>query len=606
MTMQKVKWWSQPVPPEGYSDSEGIKRQLGVPRLDPLTLLVRETAQNSCDAALKDGGDIDFSVRLQTLTSGQREAWNEFLLPEPKNAGLGISDKLSKSPFILVISDRGTTGLGGVLRSDEDAPEGERKDFVNFMRNVGANKNVHLGGGSYGFGKGVLYRQSLCHAVIADSVCRFRGSLQRRLMGAALGQLYKDRKVLHTGRHWLGGMDRDGYASPLLDGDAKSLADSLGLPGFAGKETGTTVVVVAPDLATKGGKSKDPQSAVDLIASSILWHLWPRMLSGRESRLNPSVWLDDQQIELPDPEELPELWPFTSAYRKVLRRDESEVPVRKQAPKEIGRFAVSQGMAPVWENELLGHAAPFQGRARHCVRMRQADLVVDYFPGEPIPNERIQYGAVFRASAEADEFFTRAEPPAHDDWVLTGLTGTARGVVQLGNAFIREKMRSVTSATDKGEAVVNTPLGNLSRELAKLIVTASGDSATASGQSRGGSANGTGHAKSRVPKIITGPSLVEHNDETVIQALVELPAQAKGYVQIVAQIVLEGDGTVDELGGAQPDVLGWTSDSSGRHIRGRTLPLSDAGGERRWQIAVRPVPDTVTRVSVRITEEDEA
>lgn len=62
-----AKWWSQPVAAEGSSASEGIRRQLGKPKLDPLTVLVRETAQNSCDAAVGDG-NVEYAIRLWRLS----------------------------------------------------------------------------------------------------------------------------------------------------------------------------------------------------------------------------------------------------------------------------------------------------------------------------------------------------------------------------------------------------------------------------------------------------------------------------------------------------------------------------------------------------------
>lgn len=603
MVTQRPTWWPQPVAPEGYSDSEGIKRQLGSLRLDPLTVLVREAGQNSCDAALPHDSDIDFSIRIQSLTAQQRNVWTDFLLPETHGAGLGIKAALTNSPTMVMVSDRGTTGLGGVLRSDESPLPGERKDFVNFIRNVGANKTLELSGGSYGFGKGIFYSLSRCHAIVADSVCKFRGTRQRRLMGAALGRPYDHGGHLFTGRHWLGGIDSDGYSTPLLDQVATETAEALGLPGFERGETGTTVVIVAADLGCDGDVPRDPESAAAFIASSVLWHLWPRMLYGRKSRLVPTVWLNGDPIAMPEPERLPELWPFVDAYRKVLEEDRSESPVRRQRPQHIGRFALSQGMAPVWDDELLARAAPFEGRAHHCVRMRQADLVVDYFPGEPIPNERVQYGGVFRASVEADEYFAAAEPPTHDDWILNGLSGTARGVVQLASGFIREKLRSVTSVTDDEPASTTSPLGHFSNRLSRLIITACGDSAAANSGKKGGSSGETNQSTSRGPKLVDGPSLVEEAGRPVIRALVEVPVEARGSTaQIVAKVVLDGEKGVDGLGDLEPKILGWTSVATGRRIRGDSLSMAEADGDRRWIIRVRPVPDTVTRVAVRLAK----
>ncbi len=78
----RASWWSQPVAAEGSTASEGIRRQLGKPRLDPLTVLVREAAQNSCDAALP-GRDVEFAVKISNLSGRRLQNWRNFLLPEP-------------------------------------------------------------------------------------------------------------------------------------------------------------------------------------------------------------------------------------------------------------------------------------------------------------------------------------------------------------------------------------------------------------------------------------------------------------------------------------------------------------------------------------------
>ena len=101
-----------------------------------------------------------------------------FLLPEPAGSGFyAHQDRLSHNPIVLTISDRGTTGLGGPLRSDEVPLPGERPDFVNFVRNVGEHKTVELSGGSYRFGKGILYNVSLAADVV---VCRQRLRVSRQ------------------------------------------------------------------------------------------------------------------------------------------------------------------------------------------------------------------------------------------------------------------------------------------------------------------------------------------------------------------------------------------------------------------------------------------
>ena len=78
----KRGWWSQRFAPEGSAAAEGIAKQLGIPSLDPLTVLVREAAQNSWDARRRDLAAIDFRISLKRL-GGDCAAWRRYLLPAP-------------------------------------------------------------------------------------------------------------------------------------------------------------------------------------------------------------------------------------------------------------------------------------------------------------------------------------------------------------------------------------------------------------------------------------------------------------------------------------------------------------------------------------------
>lgn len=509
---------------------------------------------------------------------------------------------LKSEPLVLTISDRGTTGLGGPLRSDEIPRDGERPDFVNFIRNVGENKAGELSGGSYGFGKGILYNLSRCHAVVADSVCEFRGVRQRRLIGAALGDSYRHGRKLYTGRHWLGDVDTEGYPAPLLDDAASEVARNLGLPKFDDGATGTTVAVVGVDLGTTGETSRNPEETAAYLVSTILWNLWPRMLEGRKNRLVCSVSRDGFRTEVPNPEELPLLAPFAAAYRQVTETAEFEAPVRKQRPRDVGRFALRQGMAPTWTDEILDAAAPFAGPAHHCALMRQADLVVEYVPGDPPPNELLQYGAVFRASADANHYFAEAEPPTHDAWVLQGLTGTSRGVIQLALKFVRDKLKAASAPVgDASSTTSSEPLGHFANQFASVIATAEGESATASVDD-GRSAKSSRASRRAGARFLEKPSLTLEDGRPIIRAVIEFTGNTTGKIAEMVTAVVTPDGVESgDEDGDGPEALSWCAESTGRTIEGRYLANVESG-EDRWVIRVAPLRDTVTRVSIRLVD----
>lgn len=596
-----AKWWSQPVAAEGSTASEGIRRQLGKPNLDPLTILIRETAQNSCDAAVGEG-NVEYSIRLWRLSGNRLVNWTSFLNPEPSGSGLVINKTLEDHPLVLTVSDRGTTGLGGPMRSDEIPLPGERADFVNFIRNVGETKAGELSGGSYGFGKGILYNLSRCHVVVADSVCEFRGVRQRRLIGAALGDSYRHNSRLYTGRHWLGDVDSDGYPAPLLDDAATDVAVQLGLPKFEEGATGTSIAIVGVDLGMNGEKPRDPEDAAAFMVSTILWNLWPRMLDGRRNQLTCSVRRDGFRTDVPNPEELPLLAPFVAAYRQVTETDEFEIPMRKQRPRDVGRFSLRQGMAPTWTDEVLRPAAPFTGPAHHCALMRQADLVVEYQAGDPPPNEMLQYGAVFRASAEANQYFAEAEPPTHDAWVLSGLTGTARGVVQLAHKFVRDKLKAASApAGIQNPTISSEPLGHFANQFASVIATAEGESATASVDDGPAARQSRGRRRPGA-RFVEKPSLVFEAGRPIVRATIEFTGDTAGKVaELVAAVVTPDGVEVNDDGIDGPVPLSWTAEGTGRVVEGRFL-ITEGRTEDRWVVRVEPVPDTVTRVSVRLTE----
>ena len=69
-----MRWIPEPKPPSGGLAAEGFYKLLGRPRLDPLTVLVRETAQNSWDARLRNGRPVVFSLQGWQLDGPERAA----------------------------------------------------------------------------------------------------------------------------------------------------------------------------------------------------------------------------------------------------------------------------------------------------------------------------------------------------------------------------------------------------------------------------------------------------------------------------------------------------------------------------------------------------
>lgn len=174
--MTTPRWFSQPYPPEGASAAEGIRNQLGRPELDLLTILVRESAQNSWDARIPTAPDsVDYRVDIWTVGPAHTSAWRELLLegaPAERDS-FPLYETLRRGSIrVLAVSDRGTRGLGGPTRADSFEAE---RDFVSFVRNIGEPRDNVLGGGTYGFGKGIFYLLSNAGTILVHSRCRTSG-----------------------------------------------------------------------------------------------------------------------------------------------------------------------------------------------------------------------------------------------------------------------------------------------------------------------------------------------------------------------------------------------------------------------------------------------
>lgn len=602
----RATWWSQPYPPEGTMASDGIQRQLGTPSLDPLAVLIRETAQNSWDARSDDSGGV--ALRYELFELKQAAAAAELLLPGPAvpDQPDRLGPSITPGSRVLLVSDRGTDGLGGPLRSDVPAESGEMPDFVNFIRNVGEARDRALGGGTYGFGKGILYRVSGPSTIIVDTTCLVGGGLQRRLMGAALTHGFTRSGRRYTGRHWWG-VERDGIIDPLLDDEAATTADSLGLRGFASGETGTDIYVLDPDLGTEAdGTIRCVSDAARYMAGSAVWFLWPKLLE-RDGRrpMTVEVSLDGKEIPIPEPEKARRLRPFVRAFR-ALDAPKAKPLTRRSPPNTVGVFASAESPYAPTPDGVLDSAEPFAGPAHHCAQMRDVELVVNYVAGPDHPDPQTQYGAVFRASVEADDHFAQAEPPTHDDWVTQHLSGTDRGVVTAARRFVRDEMaRVATPAADAGpHSSSRVPLGELSSTLARILPTASGDGGSAGGgggDTGGGSGGGGGP---RRPITQSGPAQLAVVDGTarILQPCRAADSASDITAVAIARVAVDGSAErVAPLGAPMPEVLGWMSDT-GDWVAGDVLTISPSA-TRDWVVHVKPAPHASTLVTVRPASE---
>jgi len=197
----------------------------------------------------------------------------------------------------------------------------------------------------------------------------------------------------------------------------------------------------------------------------------------------------------------------------------------------------------------------------------------------------------------------KRQPPTHDDWVLSGLRGTSRGVVQLANGFVRDKLRIQDLAANSVTGPADTPLGYLSGRLSGLMAGADGGASTATtSQSR---PTGRGRRSATNPRITDGPTLEVDNDRAVVAAVVELPSWPSTRTVVLEPLVVVDGGVerTDELND-RPEVLGWASLEDDTYVSGAEL-VANRASSRTWRVTVTSVPDAVLRLRLRTLDEDD-
>ena len=445
--MSTLQLYSEPFARTGNMAAEGFKRLLGRPTLELLPTMLREGIQNVLDAANGRSGPTVL-IRLRTLTADQRRALSERLLGQRPNGDVTRADidaALAKPGLrVLELCDFGTEGLSGPTRADAPHDGEEPLNFVNFLRNVGAARDTHQGGGTYGYGKSSLYAMSSCSTIVVDSQTHCAGRSERRLMACHLGAAFDAEgdnglRRRFTGRHWWGVLDGDTSVEPAIDGSAAGFADSIGLPVRNESQTGTSILVVDPLLGRN-----DLRSSVDDIVETVLWNFWPRMVASTPvgRKLNVHVELEGERIPVPAPEDFPPLDLFAAAIRDHRESGPDLKPVSCGNPKKLlGNIAVRNGLRAERRGPAVREDSLIPKQASHIALMRPIELVVRYIEGEPLSDRRFDWVGVFICSDddEVEEAFALAEPPAHDDWIPDNLPkGNAKTFVRVALKRINE------------------------------------------------------------------------------------------------------------------------------------------------------------------------
>lgn len=550
-----LEWVPETYPPSGGLAATGFYKLLGRPRLDPLTVLVRETAQNSWDARQSDRLPVTFNIDGWDLDPSEQKALKKSVFPDAaKVKGSGLAGALSGSSLAgIYITDRNTKGLGGPLRADEADSDGVY-DWVDFVLNVGKANTAGHTGGTYGFGKTISYIVSGVKTVVIHSRTLHKGRIQSRLIACAIGEEFIQRSRLCTGRHWWG-RSKDGDPLPLTGAAADRLAHEIGMPAFDDDDLGTNLLVVAPDF---GGRT--PEQAMNFIAESVTWHLWPKLM--RRTRSTPmeiAVSWNGTELDIPDPADRPPLHGFAQAFQAMLDEDDPENQpagtrhelIWCQRPKTVvgelvtvplvhrDRVPVDDGHDPD-DPESPDAAAVITDVSHHIALLRSPELVVDYLRGPAPPEGGTEWAGVFRCRPEHDANFAAAEPPTHDSWSPELLPrGPGRTVVKVGLREVRRALDSRWAPLPPEEDRRTSSTALVADQLAHLVRTTQGQ-----GKGRKGSGGGGSSTSQRGPQVsIVESGPIRHGSSIATMAKVTVkhrPGSAGTVLHISCGAALDG------------------------------------------------------------------
>lgn len=596
----------------GDIDGDGASRLLGTPDLAPVSVLVRETAQNSWDARER-GARLEFTMNLRELLPAEVEVLRDRVFLE--DAGpIRVAAALERSPvWALEISDRGAKGLGGPIRNDLAVPEGENTNFIDLILNIGTPRDVHLGGGTYGFGKTISYTTSALGTVLFWSRTKHQSHMQHRIIGSAFGPSYDDDGRRFTGRHWWGVVpDGSARVEPLVGEPAKLLGENLFERHFEADETGTSLLILNPVL---GGddRAEDARALVE----SCLWHLWPKLVTPSSDRehMHISVQLNGVPIPLPDIEKHPILSAFADALSAVRRAQgeaapdplmHTEVfPVEMKRPrKTLGHLAITRFPKIEWDAGAR-EVVPLNEPVSNVALMRHdAELLVKFLGLPSLDSPSLQWCGVFKPLAETDDPFALSEPPSHDDWVAEAVKDKAqRQVVNVAMRRIRELVDRALAppASEVVQAGPSSSVVALADSLGPLMGPVSGSAprrraAPPRGPSR------PRQAQVRLSEHDLGP-LREGRRRVAVRCVLE--SQSGSQLEGGVRVGVEGGGA--EVDDDAATALGWSRKRPS--LDGEVIDVTmDAPhlepGEEVWFVA-EVEGDLVAELDVRVSRESE-
>ncbi len=640
---------SEPLPDSGghIEGAVTLSSHLGL-----ASLLVRETVQNSWDAQDHNrpaGVPVEWRADGRTASGSELDVLRRFLPVgdlggfdrgrDDGSVGLrhpaDVLDATRTSAQVLIISDRWTVGLSGPTRAGVDWkpvrsgrpwPDGVQR-FAYFIRNTGRPRAAvgEGDGGSYGIGKSVLWRSSLCGTILVHSRTTDEdGDPVDRVIGAVHGADFTEEGRQYTGRHFAGRLSGTAgrhLIEPVTGAEARRFAIDMQLPDYPDGSFGTSVVILAPRFAGSG------PAAMSRIRDAARWQVWPKFTRGIRDADGPSdmavaVSWQGADLDIPDPDDDPELQPYVHALRHAAAgralspredRPASDHRIECGSPrKQLGwlriRKAITENAYHVTDDvtgtedpddpeQDVASPAPFDaGPHGHVALIRRKPLLLVKYLDLPdeIAGEHGAHAGVFLSAddEEVERALTAAEPPAHDDWRHQQVRAETAGkygsrYAKLTVARINEALRSLRTGVGSEAQAGDTQAA--SAQISRGLLGA-GWGGGRNDEGGGGSGSG-GSADLRA--VVEHRSTVSRRSSTDHELLVTVEGGTGPVVLLASAVGRDSQGRMDIS-----DIVEFSWVGPDGEVDGPVLRLDDPGEEADLRLSVTQPITVLPRVRV--------
>lgn len=597
----------KPFDPSGDVYANSVTRTMKSQALDTWDMFTRETLQNSWDARDTTSTDdgVTFALDFRELTQLQLDELRNSVFG---NDFVGIDElKIAlegNSLDALCISDSGTHGLRGPSKAN--AATGGPTDFSSFIRNIGRSDSKILAGGTYGFGKGVFFIASKVHTVVVYTRTTDENDQRvNRLIAMANANDFTDNGIAYTGRHWWGeraventGKERTEYAEPIIGSKADAIAAVLGLDTYFDEKrpTGTSIMVLAPDVSSKGedsGSDNDGEASrrvMRQIADSLTRWAWPHMLE-IDTGMDPIDFIvshKNERLKITDPDRDPALRRFIDAYMATLNYNSPEHNTWKQdfrgriatvaaaRPKKVlgvvSLIDLDDGKAISADDTVIGRDI-----SSHIATIRNPRMIVEYYNAQESGTGK-PYCGVFIADPEADKIFARSEPAAHHQWnhetiahdhrLLKEFWGSTHNPVKIFQTRLKSLVKSTeTIGPSRAQSKHFKAATELSNSFGSLIANASGqgNAISIASNAKVSKSKKTSSKNATYDTAITGIKNAENGTVVTFSVTVQIPTNKLPARIRLEPAVFSDQGniykTLESVGGPIPEILNVTQDS---------------------------------------------